>query len=120
MAWTLGAFTFSTMAGSQPIADDSEIRADAGEMVWSKQNPVGYSGSIMTYISTKAAEHKLKVIVVVADKNSLKAIADAHAPVLFTWPRNAVGKTVVVEQFKAIEHKDLSTKWTCEMTLVEQ
>jgi len=97
VSWRLGSHTFA--AADVP----SGVLSGGGGMRWKHQNPIGYSGTVMQYVLTEGAEHRLHLMVSEAEYLALKAIADAHAPVTFTAPRPrfAGGVTVVIEDFAA-------------------
>jgi hypothetical protein len=118
MAWSLGALTFPET--EQPTAgSDMEF---ATPQNWSRFNPIGYSGTILTYLGSKAKEHKLRCFCVVATKNSLVAIHNARTAVTFITPWVPGGVSVVMTELSCSKNRAVAgtDRWECEMTLVEQ
>lgn len=81
-AWMLGAFALDF----EDSPDDGDIEFTT-RMRWSKFNPIGYTGTILTYIASGGAEHRLHFRLGETAMNQLKATVDAHQEILFKAPR---------------------------------
>src|SRR4030042_6666948 len=105
MAWSLGALTFS--GREVPKVAGTELNAAAVQR-WSEFEPIGYSGTILTYISTGAKRHRVRCLLTTASKTTLVGIYDAHAAV--AWITEYVaspGVSVIVRELMA-EKNELS------------
>ena len=96
MDWILGSFTFSTAPGRHPDTKTA-LTFDGGEKIVSLFNPVGYTGTIATFLGRKGEAHTLHIpLATAADKNSLKTIYESQAIQAFTDPVGAHGNVLVV------------------------
>jgi hypothetical protein len=121
MAWSLGALTFS--GREVPKVAGSEFN-EAAIQRWSEFEPIGYSGTILTYISTAAKRHQVRCLLSTVTKDTLVGIYNARAAVAWITAYVASpGVSVIVRELIAQKNEfsaGLSGIWECEFTLVEQ
>ena len=119
MAWSLGALT---LTGREiPKVRGSEFNA-AGAQRWSEFGPIGYTGTILTYISTDAKRHLVRLLLSTTSKDTLVGIYNAHAAVTWITDDIPAGVSVVMVGLVAQKNEGTAgtTDWECEFTLVEQ
>jgi len=117
MTWSLGDLTFA--AGEMPTTGDLEF---ATPQMWSRFNPVGYSGTILTYLGSRAREHRLTCYLTETPKDDLVTIYNARTAVTFITPWDAGGVSVLLTEVSCRKNRTVagSDRWECEMLLIEQ
>lgn len=93
-----------SLAGIELVPLEGSVISGAGEMVWRRHNPVGYSGTIMQYRCTKGMEHRLHLMLDEATKQALEAIVAVHEPVtlVLARPRLEDGVLVTIDEFSPV------------------
>lgn len=120
MAWTIGG---TTLAATE--------RPHAGSLVefvnqprFSKFRPIGYTGAILTYLGSNERQHTLRISALVATKDAMKALLDAHVAIKFIgpWaPYLSPGLDVIMERMTARKNSAVmgAIRWDVEMHLTE-
>lgn len=120
MAWTIGG---TTLAATE--------RPHAGSFVefvnqprFSKFRPIGYTGAILTYLGSNERQHVLRISALVATKDAMKALLDAHVKflVILPWaPFLSPGLNVIMERMSARKNATVmgAIRWDVEMFVTE-
>ena len=120
MAWTIGG---TTLAATEQPHDGSEIQF-VNQPRWSKFRPIGYTGPIMTYLGSNGREHILRLTLLEATKDAMKALVDAHVAFKFigAWaPFLSPGVDVIMERCHAVKNGRVTgaARWDTTMVLTE-
>lgn len=96
--WTIGSLTLAY--ADQPDEGDVEFGL---VLRTSKFNPIGYAGTIVTYLSTPGNRHRVHLRLDEDNYQALYAIAQAQGEITFMAPRPrlATGRRVAIDEFSA-------------------
>lgn len=120
MAWTLGG---TTLAATE-LPHAGSFLEFVNQPRFSKFRPIGYTGAILTYLGSNEREHTLRISALVATKDSMKTLLDAHVSFKFIgpWaPFLTPGLDVIMIRMSARKNAAVTgaARWDVEMILTE-
>lgn len=120
MAWTIGG---TTLAATERPHAGSHVEF-VNQPRFSKFRPVGYTGAILTYLGSNEREHVLRISGLVATKDAMKTLLDAHVAfkVILPWaPFLTPGLDMIMERMTARKNAIVmgAARWDIEMHCTE-
>lgn len=119
MATTLGG-----VAIPMAFQDSGSLIEDARQIRWAVAVPLGYIGRINTNVGSEPIDFPYHTLMTTAQKNSIKALADAGAAVQLVYTEGdiSITRSVLIKRFSATRNSrfDISGYWDVNMTLEEQ